>query len=131
MEDLKKEFIIDKDNYEKERIPELVKKILRYCKITNEGQVMFEEKDLILKDKIKLILIARFLANKLDKNIPEEVSIDEILISIGSGNRDSLITRTKEVIDEGVAKRNSKGKYSILPFYVKQILDKLEKKKDG
>ncbi|MFA7708261.1 MAG: hypothetical protein WCX73_04895, partial [Candidatus Pacearchaeota archaeon] len=84
MEDLKKEFIIDKDNYEKERIPELVKKILRYCKITNEGQVMFEEKDLILKDKIKLILIARFLANKLDKNIPEEVSIDEILISIGS-----------------------------------------------
>ena len=34
----------------------------------------------------------------------------------------------KEVVDSGVAKRTSKGKYSIIPFFIDNILKELEKK---
>ena len=128
MEELIKEFIVDKDKYEKEKIPELVRRILRYCKITTEGQVLFENDGMTLRDKVKLVLVARFLASKLSDNISEEVSVDELLFSIGSNNKDSLATRAKEAVDQGVAKRNSPGKYSIIPFYIEVILDKLDKK---
>ena len=128
MDELIKEFIVDKNKYEKEKIPELIRRILRYCKITTEGQVLFESDGMTLRDKVKLVLVARFLASKLSDGISEEVSADELLVSISSNNKDSLSARAKEVVDQGVAKRNSRGKYSIIPFYIETILDKLDRK---
>lgn len=128
MEDLKKKFIVDEKVYEKEKIPEQINRILKYCKITKEGIVIIEKNSFTLKENIALILIARFLANKLDENIPSEMGIEEIVASMKTNNRDSLITRTKELVDDNLAKRTSKGRHQIVPFYVDSILDKLDKK---
>ena len=43
MEDLKKLFIVDQKEYEKEKIPEQIKKVLRYCKVAKEGKVIIEK----------------------------------------------------------------------------------------
>lgn len=128
MEDLKKAFIVDERQYEKEKIPEQVRKVLRYCKVSKEGKVLLEKNNFTLRESLKLILTARFLASKLDGEISEEVSIDELVASMNSSNKESLVTRMKEIVDEGHAKRVSAGAYKIIPFYIDGILDKLNKK---
>ena len=128
MENLRKSFIVDEKQYERERIPSQVRRVLRYCKVSKEGKVLLEKNSFTHRDNLKLILVARFLASKLDPSIKEEVSIDELLSSMGKNNRDSLITRMKEIVDAGIAKRPSQGLYSIIPYYVDSILDKLDTK---
>jgi hypothetical protein len=128
MEDLKKAFIVDEKAYEKEKIPEQIKKVLKYGKVTKEGRVLLEKNNLTIRDNLKIILIARFLASKLDESIREDITIDEIVASMGTDNKESLITRMKEIVDEGVAKRLASGVYVIVPFFVDTILDKFDKK---
>ena len=55
MEDLKKHLIIDEKEYEKERIPDLIRKILRYGKVTTEGKVILEKSNFTLRKKINRI----------------------------------------------------------------------------
>ena len=128
MEDLKNLFIVDEQSYEKEKIPQQIKKVLRYCKVSKNGKVLLEKNKFSIRENLKIILVARFLANKLDGEISQEVSIDEIVASMGTNNKESLVTRMKEVVDENVAKRVSAGTYVIIPFYIDPFLDKLEKK---
>lgn len=132
MDELKKQFIVDEKEYSKEKIPEQIRKVLRYCKVSKEGKVLLEKNNFGLRDNLKLILIARFLASKVDESISSEMTIDEIFASVGSGNKESMITRMKEIIDEHAATRSGKGIYQIVPFYIDVILEKLEgKSKDG
>jgi len=132
MEDLKKQFIVDQKAYEKEKIPEQIRKVLKYCKVSKEGRVLMEKNNFNLRENLKIILVARFLASKLDEGISSEVTIDEIVDSMGSNNKESLVTRMKEIVDEGVATRSSVGVYQIVPFYIDGFFDKLGKKtKDG
>jgi vacuolar-type H+-ATPase subunit F/Vma7 len=128
MEDLKNSFIVDENEFTKEKIPQQIKSILRYCKVSKDGKVLLEKNNFTLRENLKIILVARFLANKLDESISSEVSIDEIVASMGTNNKESLTTRMKEVVDENVAKRVSSGTYLIIPFYIESILEKLEKK---
>ena len=132
MEDLKKAFIVDEKAYEKEKIPQQIRKVLKYCKVSKNGNVLLEKNNFTIRDNLKIILIARFLASKLDESIKEEINIDEIVASMRTNNKESLITRMKEIVDEGIAKRLSSGVYVIVPFFIDGILDKFDKKtKDG
>jgi len=128
MEDLKKAFIVDEKAYEKEKIPEQIRKVLKYCKVAKDGKVLLEKNNFTIKENLRIILIARFLASKLDESIKEDINIDEIVACMGGNQKDSLVTRMKEIVDEGIAKRLANGVYVIVPFYIDTILDKFDKK---
>ena len=127
LENLKKKFLVNKKEYEKEKLPILIEKALRYCKVDENGLVAIENSKFKNSDKIKIILIARFLANKLDQKILANINIDEISSSSGIINKNILYARISELIKQKICfKKNNK--YEIYPYQVNLLLDKIDLK---
>jgi len=124
IESLKKRFIVNRKEYEKERLPEYIEKILKFCKIDEDGIVHFENDKLNNTEKIKLVLLARFIANKLNGKIKTTVSLNEIAKSTSLESK-RVSARLKEILDGNIASRLSKNSYSIYPYKIDEILDKL------
>lgn len=129
LDEIKNAFIVDQDVYSKEKLPGLVKRTLVFCKVDKTGRVLFESiaNKLTNADKMRLVLLCRFLANKLNKNINASVAAKEISDFSGI-SKDVVFARAKELIDQNDAKSEGSGKYVLLSHRVDQILDGLEKK---
>ena len=127
LDELKKQFLVDKDKYHEEKLPELIKRALVFCKVDKTGAVFFEKGVSTNSDKIRLVLLGRFLANKLDKAIPLIVSLEELSRFIGA-DRKVVAARIKELIDQKNIKREKKGRYSIYPYQLESVLDNLERR---
>ncbi len=127
IDELKKQFIIDKEKYEADKLPELIMKILKYCKVNSDGGIHLIKTDLTIRDKIAVSLISRFLANKLAHNIQEEMTGDEIA-TILDIDKAQVFARLKDLSDIRILTRTEKSTYKITPFYVESFLDELDAK---
>ncbi|MFH0832282.1 MAG: hypothetical protein V1900_00975, partial [Candidatus Aenigmatarchaeota archaeon] len=78
LEELEKQFILNEDMAH-EDIKDLIKRILKFCKIDNKGFVIIQKKKLRIIDKMILVLSARYLANKLQIKQARDVTIQEIV----------------------------------------------------
>jgi hypothetical protein len=126
MKELKEKFIVDEEIDEK-RIEELVERALLFCKVTKNGSIIIESTELSSPEKIKLALVARFLANKLDSSISPEVNGDELSSSLMIA-KDQVSARLKDAKDEKFAQRTSKGVYAVNPLKIGEFLTSLENK---
>lgn len=125
LENLKKKFLVNKGEYEKEKLPTLIEKALAYCKVDNEsGTVTIENSKLKNADKIKLVLVARFLANKLDAKISASVNANELTVSTGVTDKDVVYARMSELIKQRVCFKKNDG-YELYPYQASLVLDKL------
>jgi len=127
IQDLKKEFFISKEEFEKELLPSYIEKILKFCKIDIDGTVLFGKIKITSSDKIKIILIARFLANKLDSKVNNIVGLNEI-VAITGVQKNIVAARLKELLDRKIIYRESTGNYSIYPHQINNILETLVRK---
>jgi len=131
IEDLKKKFIVNKKEYEKEKLPSLVEKALKYCKVDETGLITIENPNLKNTDKIKIVLIARFLANKLDQKIPSNVNVDELSASTGISDKNIIYARISELIKQKICFKNKNKSYELHPYQASILLDKVDKKYRG
>ena len=131
LKELEKSFIINSDA-ELEDYTELIRRSSRYAKVDNYGYVILGEKTsnkFTIKESIVLVLITRYLANKLqeklkkDITIQEEVSADEIA-RISNSKKSVVMARAKELKDSRkIFSGKKKGTYKIAPHYIKTFLD--------
>jgi len=126
-DELKGMFIIEKEEYEKSKIEEHIKKISKFCKTDSSGKVHTEVKGLKNKEKIKIVLVARFLANKLEPKIDYNVSIEDVATSLGIGEHQSR-ARLSDLAKENFASSSERGLYSVIPHKIDEFLNFLEVK---
>jgi len=127
LDELKKMFIIDRGKYEKEKLPEFIKRTLVYCKVDSEGRIYIEGFDLTIRDKIIISLIARFLANKMDPSIKSEMSGEEIS-TILDADKPVIFARLKDLSDIRVITKLDKGIYEIIPYCIEKLLNEIDNK---
>lgn len=127
--ELKKKFIVDEKSFEEESISKMLEKIIEVCEIGKNGCVRFKTKMASDKEKIKYILVARFLANKLDESIEKKVSLIDIEKMLDKGRSDKGVSgRISELKKERVIDADSEG-YSVKPYKIKEILRMENEKK--
>ena len=135
LEDLEKQFILNED-MEHEDIKTLISRILKFCKIDNNGFVIIHKKQSRIPDRILLVLSARYLANKLQAKLGKEVSIKETINTKELANmlkeKDAVITaRLKDLKDEKKIIPQDRGVYKVAPYAINDFLSQLEGAKNG
>jgi len=126
MENLKDRFIVS-ERIDEKQVTGFIERSLAFCRVTTSGGVIIDENRLSNLEKVKISLVARFLANKLDSNISPEVNGDE-LSSYLMIQKDQVMARLKDAKDEKFATRAGKGVYSANPFRIEEFLSALENK---
>jgi hypothetical protein len=126
MENLKERFIVS-ERIDEKRIKEFVERLLPFCKVTKSGGIIIENLELTTLEKVKVALIARFLANSLDSEISSEVNGEELSNSLMIP-KNQVLARLKELKDEKFAFRVSKGVYRVNPLKIEDFLKELENK---
>jgi len=130
LEELKRKFIVDEEE-EKKRIEGLLQRILRFARVTKEGFVYFERKNLSQIDRVALVIAARYLGGLLEESISQEVNLEEITIMTGVSKRVAS-ARVADLSKEGLVDNVSRGRYRARGlFAVEKILDLLERKYTG
>lgn len=125
--DLKEGFIVDKEEYSKEKVKGLVEIVSSFCKVTKKGEV-FILKKVSTRKVLKLILGARFIAHILDNSIPEEVSRKE-LEAYSNMKKKVFIARFNEMLRENFAEKEENSKLKAKNILVlEQFLEQLKEK---
>ncbi len=121
LEELKKSFIVDEESFEEQELAQLIEAINKICVLDKTGNVRFRKEKLIDKEKIRYILIARFLANKLDSTISKTVKNADIE-SVLKKTKPQIRARLSELREEGIIKDISRDEHEIKPIMVHKIL---------
>jgi hypothetical protein len=124
MEELKKKFIVE-EKLDEKRIGNFVERTLPFCKVTKDGMIIIEIKGLKALEKVKLALVARFLANKLDNSIPAEISNGELSTSL-SIPEDQIRARMAELGEEKFATQVKRGLHQANPLQIERVIEELE-----
>ena len=121
LEELKKNFIKDEENFEEQELVRLIEEINKICRLDKTGHVSFYNNSLGDKEKTKYILIARFLANKLDNSIAKEVTNTEIekMLKI---SKPQARARLSDLRKYGMLNDLTKDSHEIKPLFVHKIL---------
>ena len=126
MEELRKKFIVEEKINEK-KLSEYVQRSLNFGKVSIDGGIIIEKEGMSTKDQIGLALIMRFLANHLEKEIPAEVNVKELSLSL-SIPEDQVVARLAELKEDKIAIRVNKGVYKANPLQIGKFLEDVEKK---
>jgi len=124
MEELKKKFIVE-EKLDEKRVTNYIERILPFCKISKDGMVIIETKDLKTLQQVKLALVARFLANYLDKNIPTGMSNGELSNSLNVPE-DQIAARMKELRENKFATPVKRGLHQVNPLQIERFIVELE-----
>ena len=125
-EDLKNSFIVD-ENPDEKRIEGYVKRLLPYCKITKIGAVIFNCEEVKTLDRLKICLVARFIAHFIEPAISSEVHHDEFN-SVLNIPKNQVRARLNDVRKEGFVDLLEEGKYRVRSYEINKFLDKLDEK---
>ncbi len=120
---LRSEFLVD-DEVSTERLSILIESLLPHCVVSKKGKVEIKRADLSGRQLVKLVLVARLVAHKLDESVGDEVNADELAESTGLP-KNQATARAKECVDEGFAERSARGNYRARPRKVDAFLTEL------
>ena len=97
--------------------------MLNFCKVdVGDGSIIYEKNVTSAVDKIRIALIARYLANKLEPNIPADVSLEQLVEYTGIDQK-IVSARLTEIVSEGFGARVGSGLYRVVPFYMEKFLE--------
>lgn len=124
LEKLKTEFIVDENKYNEERVPQQIKRLLKFARVGTGGKVFVEPRNLSPDYRLKVILVARFLANKLHLEINPQITIEE-LSEYSHLDKDQVRARMSNIVRQKFAKRVDKGIFIVLPFQINKFIEEL------
>ena len=123
IDELKKQFLVDEDVV-KERIENLLTKVLPHCVVDKKGTVHINDSKMSGPNKFKLVLCARYLASQLDAKISSAVPIADVETSTGLP-ASQVRARAKDAVDCKFAETDSQGVYRAKPHKIEAFLDSL------
>ena len=129
IDDLRRQFLVDED-LDEERLAALIKKLLPICVVNKKGVVQIKRSGLPGRDLVKIVLVARLVAHKLDESIPDELDAAALAANTGMP-RNQVAARAKEVVDEAFAERTTRGNYRASLWKVNEFLEELTKQERG
>jgi hypothetical protein len=123
---LDKIFLKEEDTLK--QLDEIVELAKNHFKVEfDTGDVVFSSnKQYSIKDKIILLLVARYLAKTGKKIESDEIDINEIS-NILSVVTTSLSKPLGNLISKGITKKSNQGKYRIVHHKIKETLMEMEK----
>jgi len=116
--DIKNFFIVDEDEYTKEKVQKYAEKALKYAKIAKNGQILIENHNIPSDEKIKLCLAVRFIAHNFDSNIQSNAT-------------EAIGSRLSKIVKSGFAKKTERGVYQIMPHKIEIFLDELSTRENN
>lgn len=122
LEELKKKFIIDSGDFDSEEIKKYLTIILKFCKITSDGGVILIKTKLTNKEKIGIIILARYLGNKLNETIAEAISWIEVS-KYSNIEKKSVSARASDLQNEGFISKESEGIYKFNSIMIGEFLE--------
>jgi hypothetical protein len=129
IDDLRKKFLVDED-LDEERLGALITKLLPICVVDKKGVVRIKRSGLPGRALVKIVLVARLVAHKLDESIPDELDAASLAANTGMP-KNQVAARAKEVADEGFADRTVRGNYRARLWKVGTFLDELAAQERG
>jgi len=129
--DIKNLLIVDGDNYSKQMMEEFAKKLIKYAKISKNGDIIILDSSLSPDDKLRIALVLRFIAHTFDDTIPETITLKE-LANLLSERIEAVGSRLSKIMkNENFAKKTKKGVYVVQHFVIDKFLTDLENKKNS
>lgn len=126
--DIEKMLIVDEGEYSQSLNKRLAEKIIKYVKISKNGDIIILDNTLSPDDKLRLALAVRFIAHSFDNSIPETITLKELTILL-SERLEAVGSRLSKIIkNENFAKKIKKGIYSAQYFVLDKYLTGLENK---
>lgn len=126
LEELRKKFIVE-ERIEEKRMAEHIERSLKFGKVSRDGSVIIEKRGLAEKDKVGLVLVMRYLANYLEKEIPSEVTVKEVSKFLSIPEKEAN-ARLADLTKEKIAVRVKRGIYKINLGRIEDFLTYLENK---
>ena len=123
IEELKKGFIVDEDVV-KERLETVVIEARKHCVVDKKGIVHVNSGSLKSREKIMLVLAARFVGSQLDPAIKASVTTEEM----ASSTRlplDQIRARAADLVGDKFAESTGKGQWRAQPHKVELFLKSL------
>lgn len=127
MESLKDQFIIS-DDVDEKRLKQFVERLLPFCKVTESGKVIIGKGKLTVSEKIGIVLVARYLANRLSPTILPEMGAEDLSDNL-LVPRDQILARIKNLKDGKLVRSSSRGVYGVDPTRIGSFLKELERKR--
>lgn len=126
--DIKNLLIINEDNYSKQIVEKFAERLIKYAKITKDGDIIILDSSLSPDDKLRIALVLRFIAHTFDNSIPETITLKE-LANLLSERLEAVGSRLSKIIkNENFAKKVKKGVYLVQYFVIDKLLTDLENK---
>ncbi len=122
--DIRNIFIVDEDQYTKEKVQKYAERVLKYAKIAKNGQILIEKQDLPPDEKIKLCLVVRFIGHNFDSNIQPSATLSEIQKIIHEST-EAVGSRLSKIMKSGFAKKIERGVYQVMPHQIEAFLDRI------
>ena len=138
MEELEKrvrEKFFEEREYSREYVLRFIERIADFVKVNPKTQeVNIIDPRLTAKERVGLVVIARFLANQLEKEISPEVTIDEVA-KYTRVDEPQVRARLSDLVDDNVLHRVVKGVYTVRSFsaiekWVNKLIEKYGGEKD-
>jgi hypothetical protein len=129
-------FIEDEHSFQEGKVQSFIERCKKHAKlIGKKGDVHIENRGLTGTEKIKLLLVTRYLGGELAKLEPKlGISVDVANVSSSeiakllSVSNENARTRISDLVEEGFGIRPQKGYIRVLPHQVDKFLQALEGK---
>src|ERR1035438_9310485 len=95
LEELKSRFLVS-ESLSEAKMLSLLQLAIDHCAVDSNGNVEIKNEALNAKDKLMLVLVARFIAHNLDETIAADVTIDEFVRNVRIANEQVRARRSEE-----------------------------------
>lgn len=126
--DIKNLFIVDKDSYDKEKIKDIAHDVIRFAKVSKEGDILLENINLSSEDKIKISLISRFIAHSFANSINEYMTVQDCKKILPNESNEAVGSRLSALVKNGFAFKVKSATYSVYPHKIEPYIMELKNK---
>lgn len=123
LEELKDKFLVS-DSLSEQKMLGLLEVAINHCVVDPRGHVEIKTSGLTVRDKIMLILAARFIAHHLDESIAMDVMGEEIAKNAFVAP-EQVRARTSDLVKDKMIDSPSRGTYRALAHKIEPFLRNL------
>jgi hypothetical protein len=124
MATIKERFIVS-DEIEQKILEKFIERLLAFCKVTESGRVIVERTDITNENKIRLAIVARYLASRIETQISPRITSKELSDYLLMP-QNQVNSRLKELKDKKIINFVERGVYEADPTKIESFIKELE-----
>jgi hypothetical protein len=129
LEELKSQFLVSSSLSEAKMLS-LLRMAIEHCAVDQRGHVEIKTQGLTSRDKIVLILAARYIAHHLDESIHADVTAEEIAKNALIAP-DQVRARTSDLVRDKMIESSGRGVFRALAYKIEPFLNGLAPNRAG